>query len=53
MADFHQEGVVTTLHSLYEAFDRETYLAELGKETELIMLRIRISPCSCHAFILN
>lgn len=29
MADFHQEGVVTTLHSLYEAFDHEEYLNEL------------------------
>jgi len=29
MADFHQEGVITTLHSLYEAFDRDTYLEEL------------------------
>ncbi|KPK34812.1 MAG: hypothetical protein AMK70_06650 [Nitrospira bacterium SG8_35_1] len=29
MTDFHQEGVITTLHSLYEAFDRDTYLEEL------------------------
>ena len=36
MADFHQEGVVTTLHALYEAFDREKYLADLeGKLGEL------------------
>jgi len=32
MADFHQEGVITTLHSLYEAFDREAYLEELEKK---------------------
>jgi len=29
MADFHQEGIITTLHSLYEAFDRDAYLEEL------------------------
>lgn len=29
MADFHQEGTVTTLHALYEAFDRDVYLEEL------------------------
>ena len=35
MADFHQGGVITTLHSLYEAFDRESYLEELeNKLTE-------------------
>jgi glucosyl-3-phosphoglycerate synthase len=32
MADFHQEGVITTLHSLYEAFDRDEYLEELEKK---------------------
>jgi len=32
MADFHQEGVITTLHSLYEAFDREDYLKNLEKK---------------------
>ena len=32
MADFHQEGVVTTLHSLYEAFDRDAYLEELEQK---------------------
>jgi hypothetical protein len=36
MADFHQEGVVTTLHALYEAFDPEKYLTDLeGKLDEL------------------
>jgi len=34
MADFHQEGVVTTLHSLYEAFDQDEYLEEL--ESKLV-----------------
>jgi glucosyl-3-phosphoglycerate synthase len=32
MADFHQEGVVTTLHALYEAFDKDAYLEELEKK---------------------
>ena len=32
MADFHQEGVVTTLHSLYEAFDKDQYLEELEQK---------------------
>ena len=36
MADFHQEGVVTTLHALYEPFDRKKYLRDLeGKLDEL------------------
>jgi glucosyl-3-phosphoglycerate synthase len=34
MVDFHQEGLITTLHSLYEAFDREEYLAGLEKKLE-------------------
>lgn len=29
MADFHQHGSITTLHSLHEAFDRHAYLEEL------------------------
>ena len=32
MADFHQEGIITTLHALYEAFDREEYLISLEKK---------------------
>ena len=34
MADFHQTGLITTLHALYEAFDRDAYLEEL--ETKLV-----------------
>lgn len=34
MADFHQGGVITTLHALHEAFDRETYLASLEERLE-------------------
>jgi glucosyl-3-phosphoglycerate synthase len=32
MADFHQEGIITTLHALYGAFDREAYLKNLEKK---------------------
>jgi len=32
MADFHQEGLITTLHPLYEAFDRDEYLVNLEKK---------------------
>jgi glucosyl-3-phosphoglycerate synthase len=34
MADFHQEGIITTLHALHEAFDREAYLAGLESKIE-------------------
>jgi glucosyl-3-phosphoglycerate synthase len=34
MADFHQEPQITTLHALYEAFDRENYLANLERKLE-------------------
>ncbi len=34
MADFHQEGIITTLHSLHEALDREAYLADLESKLE-------------------
>jgi glucosyl-3-phosphoglycerate synthase len=43
MADFHQEGLVTTLHSLYEAFDREEYLVNLEKKLEEYSRHLRIS----------
>lgn len=32
MGDFHQEGIITTLHALYEAFDKEEYLERLEKK---------------------
>jgi glucosyl-3-phosphoglycerate synthase len=32
MADFHQEGLITTLHALHEGFDRETYTASLERK---------------------
>ncbi len=34
MADFHQEPQTTTLHALYEAFDRDNYLANLERKLE-------------------
>ena len=43
MADFHQEGVVTTLHALYEAFDREKYLRDLEGKLEEYSRHLKIS----------
>ena len=34
MVDFHQEGIITTLHALYESFDREKYLIDLERKLE-------------------
>ncbi|WP_058555789.1 hypothetical protein [Thiohalocapsa sp. ML1] len=34
MADFHQEPQITTLHALYEAFDKENYLVSLERKLE-------------------
>ena len=34
MTDFHQDRIITTLHSLFEAFDRESYLSELESRLE-------------------
>ncbi len=34
MGDFHQGGVITTLHGLYEAFDRDAYLHHLEAQLE-------------------
>jgi len=34
MADFHQEGLFTTLHPLYQSFDHEEYLVNLEKKLE-------------------
>ena len=43
MADFHQEGVITTLHSLYEAFDKDEYLEEL--ERKLVDYSTHLNIC--------
>ena len=43
MTDFHQEGIITTLHALYESFDREEYLSNLEKKLEEYARHLRIS----------
>ena len=43
MADFHQEGIITTLHALYEAFDREEYLENLEQKLEEYSRHLKIS----------
>ena len=43
MTDFHQEGIVTTLHALYEAFDKEEYLADLEHKLEEYSRHTKIS----------
>ncbi|WP_028321108.1 hypothetical protein [Desulfatiglans anilini] len=43
MADFHQEGMITTLHGLYEAFDREAYLSRMEEKLEEFARHVRIS----------
>ncbi|MFH1481661.1 MAG: glycosyl transferase [Pseudomonadota bacterium] len=43
MADFHQEGLITTLHALYEAFDREEYLELLERKLEEYATHTNIS----------
>ncbi|MDY7030351.1 MAG: glycosyl transferase [Thermodesulfobacteriota bacterium] len=48
MADFHQEGIITTLHALYEVFDREEYLEGLEQKLEKYSRHLKISlllPC--------
>ncbi len=34
MTDFHQEPLITTLHALYEAFDKDSYLTNLERRLE-------------------
>ena len=43
MAGFHQEGLMRTLHGLYETFDREAYLETLEKKLEDYASHVRIS----------
>ena len=48
MADFHQEGIITTLHALYEVFEREEYLEGLEQKLEKYSRHLKISlllPC--------
>ena len=34
MADFHQEPLITTLHALYEGFNKDSYLSNLERRLE-------------------
>jgi glucosyl-3-phosphoglycerate synthase len=43
MTDFHQGGVITTLHALYEAFDPRTYLESLERKLDHYAKHIRIT----------
>lgn len=43
MTDFHQEPLITTLHALYEAFNKESYLASLERRLEEHARHERIS----------
>jgi len=43
MADFHQEGTITTLHALYEALDQEAYLEGLEQKLEEYSRHLKIS----------
>jgi len=48
MADFHQEGTITTFHDLYRAFDTNEYLINLEQRLEKYARKTRISlllPC--------
>ncbi|MCB2185440.1 MAG: glycosyl transferase [Deltaproteobacteria bacterium] len=42
MADFNQEGLISTLHNLYETFDRAEYLAKLERKLESYAEEIKI-----------
>jgi glucosyl-3-phosphoglycerate synthase len=42
MTDFHQEGLITTLHALYEAFDRDAYLSNLESKLEEYSRHLKI-----------
>ena len=48
MVDFHQEGIITTLHGLHEIFDTRKYLENLEQKLEHYARHVRISlllPC--------
>ena len=50
MADFHQEGTITTFHDLYRAFDINEYLINLEERLESYARKTRISLLlPCHA----
>jgi glucosyl-3-phosphoglycerate synthase len=43
MPDFHQEGIITTIHGLYETFDRDEYMARLDEKLEDHARHVRIA----------
>jgi len=43
MADFHQEGSITTFHDIFRAFDEEEYLKSLEKKLARHARQVRIS----------
>lgn len=43
MADFHQAGIITTVHALYRAVDRKEYLKDLEKNLEEYATHLKIS----------
>lgn len=48
MANFHQQGSITTIHPLHETFDRDEYLAVLEKKLKEHSAHLNISlllPC--------
>ncbi len=48
MSDFHQEGMITTFHDLYRAFDPDEYLVNLEERIEKYARKTKISlllPC--------
>jgi len=48
MVDFHQEGLITTLHSLHQVLDQEAYLTVLEQKLEEYSHHLRIGlllPC--------
>lgn len=55
MADFHQEGLITTLHALYKVFDPEEYLISLEQKLEQYSHHQRLCLLlpSLHAEVLN
>ncbi len=42
MSDFHQGGAITTIHSLYEAYEKDSYLAHLERALEQHATRRRM-----------
>lgn len=42
MSEFYQDGIITTIHSLYDIFDQDAYLARLEKKLEEFSKHMRI-----------